>query len=172
MVAPGNWAKVTGQAGKLNGPIVQLGTLGSTDCRPEGIVGEGFRPKLRIYIYLNKAHLLHSAHRLTRDPSTNSETHPSVQTVSLFGSWDNFSKQHTMERDSRRDRGQWRGCHNFKGIVCDGDRPGSSRRNGGLKMGQPYYFYVRGWLAGRPGTSRDPSDIPLLVNPSLTIDIV
>ncbi|KAJ4422442.1 hypothetical protein N0V82_002892 [Gnomoniopsis sp. IMI 355080] len=46
-----------------------------------------------------------------------------------------------MERDARRDRGQWRGCHSFKGIVCDGDRPGTSSRNGGLKMGQPYYFY-------------------------------
>ncbi|KAF3770503.1 hypothetical protein M406DRAFT_336169 [Cryphonectria parasitica EP155] len=46
-----------------------------------------------------------------------------------------------MERDSRRDRGQWRGCHTFQDIVCDGDRPAPSRRNGGLKMGQPYYFY-------------------------------
>ncbi|PSR83622.1 hypothetical protein BD289DRAFT_435620 [Coniella lustricola] len=80
---------------------------------------------------------------LTRDtaPSNNSETHPSVQTVSLIGSWDNFSKLHTMERDSRRDWGQWRGCHTFKDIVCDGDSPAPSRRNGGLKMGQPYYFY-------------------------------
>lgn len=66
-----------------------------------------------------------------------------MQTVSLVGSWDNFSKHYAMERDSRRDRGQWRGCHTFKDIICDGDQPGPSRRNGGLKMGQPYYFYVR-----------------------------
>ncbi|KAJ0118520.1 hypothetical protein J7T55_009303 [Diaporthe amygdali] len=46
-----------------------------------------------------------------------------------------------MERDSRRDRRQWRGCHVFKDVIYDGDRPGSSRRNGGLKMGQPYYYY-------------------------------
>ncbi|KLU82043.1 hypothetical protein MAPG_01122 [Magnaporthiopsis poae ATCC 64411] len=32
-----------------------------------------------------------------------------------------------MERDARRDRGQWKGCHSFK--------------NGGLKMGQTYYYY-------------------------------
>lgn len=62
-----------------------------------------------------------------------------------------------MERDARRDRGQWRGCHSFKGIVCDGDRPGTSSRNGGLKMGQPYYFYVSR-VAGEAGLA------PLLAN--------
>lgn len=46
-----------------------------------------------------------------------------------------------MERDSRRDRRQWRGCYVFKDVIYDGERPGSSRRNGGLKMGQPYYYY-------------------------------
>ncbi|KAI0408630.1 hypothetical protein F4802DRAFT_357324 [Xylaria palmicola] len=46
-----------------------------------------------------------------------------------------------MERDSRRDRGEWRGCHNFDKIICDGDLPTSSQRRGGLKMGQRYYYY-------------------------------
>ncbi|KAI0969249.1 hypothetical protein F4678DRAFT_169124 [Xylaria arbuscula] len=46
-----------------------------------------------------------------------------------------------MERDSRRDRGEWRGCHNFDKIICDGDMPTSSERRGGLKMGQRYYYY-------------------------------
>ncbi|KAI3401299.1 hypothetical protein diail_12005 [Diaporthe ilicicola] len=46
-----------------------------------------------------------------------------------------------MERDSRRDRRQWRGCYVFKDVIYDGERPGSSRRNGGLKMGHPYYYY-------------------------------
>lgn len=70
-----------------------------------------------------------------------SQTCPSVQTVHLFGSWDNFSC-HTMERDDRRGRGQWRGCHTYKNIVCDGDQANNSTRNGGLKMGQTYYYYV------------------------------
>ncbi|KAI1119990.1 hypothetical protein F5Y10DRAFT_143997 [Nemania abortiva] len=46
-----------------------------------------------------------------------------------------------MERDSRRDQGEWRGCHNFDKIICDGDLPTSSERRGGLKMGQRYYYY-------------------------------
>ncbi|KAI1369061.1 hypothetical protein F5Y08DRAFT_180707 [Xylaria arbuscula] len=45
-----------------------------------------------------------------------------------------------MERDSRRDQGEWRGCHNFDKIICDGDVPTSSERRG-LKMGQRYYYY-------------------------------
>ncbi|KAI1500572.1 hypothetical protein F5X99DRAFT_234410 [Biscogniauxia marginata] len=46
-----------------------------------------------------------------------------------------------MERDTRRDRSQWRGCHRFDNIICDGDQVGNSKRNGGLKMGQTYYYY-------------------------------
>lgn len=46
-----------------------------------------------------------------------------------------------MERDVRRDRGQWRGCYAFRDIICDGDNGVSPRRDGGLKMGEPYYFY-------------------------------
>ncbi|GKT53163.1 hypothetical protein ColTof3_00502 [Colletotrichum tofieldiae] len=47
-----------------------------------------------------------------------------------------------MERDIRRDRGQWRGCHTFKDIVLD-DELGAkdSKRTGGLKMGHTYYYY-------------------------------
>ncbi|KAK3380248.1 hypothetical protein B0T24DRAFT_187487 [Lasiosphaeria ovina] len=46
-----------------------------------------------------------------------------------------------MERDSRRDRSQWRGCHTFKDIICDGDAGSIPKRNGGLKMGSTYYYY-------------------------------
>ncbi|KAK5629686.1 hypothetical protein RRF57_005401 [Xylaria bambusicola] len=69
------------------------------------------------------------------------QTHPSVLSVQLLGSWDNFSIRHKMERDSRRDRGEWRGCHNFDKIICDGDVATSLERSGGLKMGQRYYYY-------------------------------
>lgn len=51
---------------------------------------------------------------------------------------------YSMERDSRRERGQWRGCHTFSNIICDGDAPANHvPRSGGLKMGQTYYYYVR-----------------------------
>ncbi|KAK3322462.1 hypothetical protein B0H66DRAFT_554427 [Apodospora peruviana] len=69
------------------------------------------------------------------------QTHPSVNTVHLVGSWDNFSRAHTMERDVRRNGGQWRGCHSFKDITCDGDVGSTPRRDGGLKMGHMYYYY-------------------------------
>ncbi|KAF6843778.1 hypothetical protein CMUS01_01788 [Colletotrichum musicola] len=47
-----------------------------------------------------------------------------------------------MERDIRRDRGQWRGCHTFNDIVLDDDFNARDRkRNGGLKMGNTYYYY-------------------------------
>ncbi len=65
-----------------------------------------------------------------------------------MGSWDNFSRTYTMERDSRRNRGQWRGCHAFKDIILDGDSAADVRRNGGLKMGQTYYYYVSPSLEG------------------------
>ncbi|CAK7215643.1 hypothetical protein SCUCBS95973_002544 [Sporothrix curviconia] len=49
---------------------------------------------------------------------------------------------YAMERDSRRDRGQWRGCHTFNNIICDGDSSQSQTpRSGGLKMGHTYYYY-------------------------------
>ncbi|KAI0598517.1 hypothetical protein F4775DRAFT_592237 [Biscogniauxia sp. FL1348] len=59
-----------------------------------------------------------------------------------------------MERDIRRDRSQWRGCHRFDNIICDGDQVGNSKRTGGLKMGQTYYYYYE--LDGSTET-HDPS---------------
>lgn len=48
-----------------------------------------------------------------------------------------------MNRDVRRGRDQWRGCYSFKDIVCDNEVSISGlRRNGGLKMGATYYYYV------------------------------
>ncbi|KAI9646093.1 hypothetical protein NHQ30_005533 [Ciborinia camelliae] len=46
-----------------------------------------------------------------------------------------------MERDLRRSREQWRGCHTFDGIICDGDGNSSKKRTGGLKMASTYYYY-------------------------------
>ncbi|KAI0902461.1 hypothetical protein F4806DRAFT_39827 [Annulohypoxylon nitens] len=46
-----------------------------------------------------------------------------------------------MERDARRARSQWRGCHTFNNIICDGDQITNQKRSGGLKMGQTYYYY-------------------------------
>ncbi|KAH6975939.1 hypothetical protein BKA56DRAFT_633299 [Ilyonectria sp. MPI-CAGE-AT-0026] len=48
-----------------------------------------------------------------------------------------------MERDVRRGRGQWRGCHSFRDIFCDDAAgPGTPyKRHGGLKMGHTYYYY-------------------------------
>ncbi|KAJ6441660.1 aldehyde dehydrogenase [Purpureocillium lavendulum] len=69
------------------------------------------------------------------------QTDPSVQSVQLIGSWDNFSACYTMRRDVRRGRGQWRGCYSFKDIVCDDVAPSTAPRNGGLKMGATYYYY-------------------------------
>lgn len=96
-----------------------------------------------------------------------SQTPPSIQSVQLIGSWDNFSQSHPMQRDIRRGRDQWRGCYSFRDIVCDdvsvsasatcagvgldagtssssGTRPSYPvKRHGGLKMGHTYYYYVR-----------------------------
>jgi hypothetical protein len=71
-----------------------------------------------------------------------SQTSPYTQSVHLIGSWDNFSKHYAMERDSKRARGQWRGCYAFTDIICDGDGANGSKRTGGLKMGSTYYYYV------------------------------
>jgi hypothetical protein len=62
-----------------------------------------------------------------------------------------------MERDVRRGSGQWRGCYSFKDIICDGDGSSSPRRNGGLKMGSTYYYYVRQF--GIPAELRISTDI-------------
>lgn len=70
------------------------------------------------------------------------QTSLSIHSVQLLGSWDNFSTRYPMERDLRRGKDQWRGCYSFKDIICDGDGAGSPKRNGGLKMGQEYWYYV------------------------------
>lgn len=48
-----------------------------------------------------------------------------------------------MERDSRVGAGHWRGCHTFTNIICDGlMEPNGVKRDGGLKMGGTYWYYV------------------------------
>ncbi len=63
--------------------------------------------------------------------------------VELLGSWDNFNTPYAMEKDVQRGHGYWFGCHSFKNIICDGD-PGQDLegRDGGLRMGGTYWYYV------------------------------
>ena len=66
-----------------------------------------------------------------------------TRSVSLLGSWDNFSKPYAMQRDARRGKEHWTGCHNFENIICDGNvSTAGSARDGGLKMGGTYWYYV------------------------------
>lgn len=75
--------------------------------------------------------------------ATRSCTNPQVKSVKLLGSWDNFSKPYLMERDRRVGPGQWKGCHTFANIVCDGSPAHMiPARSGGLKMGGTYWYYV------------------------------
>ncbi|KAI9780630.1 MAG: hypothetical protein M1816_002791 [Peltula sp. TS41687] len=47
-----------------------------------------------------------------------------------------------MEKDLRRGRGSWRGCHSFEDISFEGPSCVMSRkRDGGLKMGGRYWYY-------------------------------
>jgi len=50
-----------------------------------------------------------------------------------------------MRRDERTSKDRWRGCHTFKDIVCDGEtvESGDKSRDGGLRMGGTYWYYVR-----------------------------
>ena len=86
---------------------------------------------------------------------TYSETDPSVNSVYLIGSWDNFTNQYAMERDSRRGGGQWKGCPTFQTTTDAGHanpacKTDARADNGvyswkspaGLHMGQTYYYYV------------------------------
>lgn len=68
-----------------------------------------------------------------------------------------------MERDIRRDRGQWRGCHTFNDITIDDDFGArDKKRNGGLKMGNTYYYYVsNGLVAEMPSTLANTSQYEL-----------
>lgn len=70
-------------------------------------------------------------------------TSPTVRKVELLGSWDNFNRAYPMELDRRISAGHWRGCHTFTDIICDGGSESRSPgRNGGLKMGGTYWYYV------------------------------
>ncbi|KAM0794498.1 hypothetical protein BDR22DRAFT_689619 [Usnea florida] len=65
-----------------------------------------------------------------------------VFSVEILGSWDNFSKPYQLKRDRKTGPGQWRGCHTFQNITCDGDTLNiSTSRDGGLKMGGTYWYY-------------------------------
>lgn len=65
-----------------------------------------------------------------------------VFSVEILGSWDNFSKPYQLKRDRKTGPGQWRGCHTFQNITCDGDTLNvSASRDGGLKMGGTYWYY-------------------------------
>ncbi|KAL5338494.1 hypothetical protein BJX70DRAFT_408644 [Aspergillus crustosus] len=89
-------------------------------------------------------------------------TGPHVRSVKLLGSWDNFSKPYVMERDKRVGAGQWRGCHTFTNIVCDGVSHSAPARSGGLKMGGTYWYYyllddeVEHYNSAEPMTTRCP----------------
>lgn len=67
-----------------------------------------------------------------------------VARVDLLGSWDNFTKPYPMQRDKSVSSRNWRGCHSFSDIVCDGDivAMDGSTRSGGLQMGGTYWYYV------------------------------
>ncbi|PTB71343.1 hypothetical protein M440DRAFT_1148289 [Trichoderma longibrachiatum ATCC 18648] len=69
------------------------------------------------------------------------QTEPSVQSVRLIGSWDNFTMCYSMERDSRRGHGQWRGCFAFQNVMYDHGSSHHDKRSGGLKMGHTYFYY-------------------------------
>ena len=73
-----------------------------------------------------------------------SQAPKAVARVELLGSWDNFSKPYPMQRDRSAGTLDWRGCHSFTDIVCDGnDLDGNAvKRDGGLKMGGTYWYYV------------------------------
>lgn len=73
-----------------------------------------------------------------------SQTPPSIRTVELLGSWDNFTRPYRLDWERQTGRGYWRGCHSFQDIICDGDTARSiSCRSGALRMGGTYWYYVR-----------------------------
>ncbi|KAJ6160498.1 hypothetical protein N7470_003894 [Penicillium chermesinum] len=68
-------------------------------------------------------------------------TNPDIRSVKLLGSWDNFSKPYSMERDRRVGPGYWRGCFQFTDIMADGSHDHAQWRADGLKMGCTYWYY-------------------------------
>lgn len=52
-----------------------------------------------------------------------------------------------MEKDTRIGQGHWKGCHTFQDIICDGNLSSNNgSRDGGLRMGGTYWYYVRGTI--------------------------
>jgi hypothetical protein len=48
-----------------------------------------------------------------------------------------------MKRDTRLGAEHWTGCHKFENIICDGRvEQAAGTRDGGLKMGGTYWYYV------------------------------
>ncbi|KAI9701115.1 MAG: hypothetical protein M1836_001784 [Candelina mexicana] len=73
-----------------------------------------------------------------------SKAPPGTYLVHLLGSWDNFSKPYPMHKDSQKGGGEWKGCHKFESIICDGGLEiSATKRDGGLKMGGKYWYYYR-----------------------------
>ncbi|KAK5266745.1 hypothetical protein LTR99_007357 [Exophiala xenobiotica] len=67
---------------------------------------------------------------------------PKTRSVSLYGSWDNFSTAYPMQRDTRTGPEHWSGCHSFSNIICDGGHQSTGTpREGGLRMGGTYWYY-------------------------------
>lgn len=57
-----------------------------------------------------------------------------------------------MSRDARTGPEHWRGCHTFENIICDGNLKATGlARDGGLKMGGTYWYYVCNNPKSRPG---------------------
>ena len=69
---------------------------------------------------------------------------PTTISMSLLGSWDNFTRSYKMKRDSRVGQDHWSGCHRFSDIICDGNLEVDRKsRDGGLKMGGTYWYFYR-----------------------------
>jgi len=69
---------------------------------------------------------------------------PFTRSVSLYGSWDNFSTAYPMQRDTRTGPEHWSGCHSFSNIICDGGNHSTGTpREGGLRMGGTYWYYYK-----------------------------
>jgi hypothetical protein len=73
-----------------------------------------------------------------------SEAPRAATRLELLGSWDNFSKPYPMQRDRSLGCRDWKGCHSFTDIICDGEAVSAegSKRDGGLRMGGTYWYYV------------------------------
>ncbi|KAI9709107.1 MAG: hypothetical protein M1820_003553 [Bogoriella megaspora] len=83
-----------------------------------------------------------AAVRLLAKANHYSKCNPKIRYVQLFGSWDNFARPYSLQRDNRVGADQWSGCHTYENIICDGDLQVMARpRRGGLKMGGTYWYY-------------------------------